>query len=222
MSESEYIEHFLEYTLEMTGQKGYVVGISGGVDSSVVYALCVRAVGKDKVIAVTINSEFTTEQDITDAHELIHKFDTSWNDIEDFDLMLHLMRNLLPDGDDLSYGNMMARLRMIILYFYANEMGYLVCGTTDRTEEFIGYVTKYGDGGVDLEPIIHLTKTQVRKLARELELPESIITKPSSPRLWADHEAEKELGFSYEDLDKILMLHDKTAHKRRQIPHISG
>ncbi len=106
-------------------------------------------------------------------------------------------------------------MRMAILYFYANKHNLLVIGTTDRTEDFIGYYTKYGDGGVDLEPIIHLTKTEVRELGKQLGLPERIVNKKSSPRLWADHEAEKELGISYDTIDKILMLHDKTEHKRR-------
>ncbi|MBI5859813.1 MAG: NAD(+) synthase, partial [Nitrosarchaeum sp.] len=91
-----------------------------------------------------------------------------------------------------------------ILYYYANAKNYLVLGSSDKSEYMIGYFTKYGDGASDLVPIISLYKLQVREIAKFLGVPQNVIEKKSSPHLWKEHEAEKELGMSYEDIDSIL------------------
>ncbi|MCD6095129.1 MAG: NAD(+) synthase, partial [Thermoprotei archaeon] len=101
-------------------------------------------------------------------------------------------------------GNLKARIRMCLLYYYANVNNALVIGSSDKSEILIGYFTKYGDGGVDLLPIGDLYKTQVRQLAIGLGVPKKIAYKPSSPRLWPGHMAEDELGLSYEEIDIIL------------------
>ena len=109
--------------------------------------------------------------------------------------------------------NVRARVRMIILYHYANLNNYLVIGTGDRSEGLIGYFTKYGDGGVDFEPIAHLYKTQVRKLAKYLGVPEKIANKPSSPQLYPGHKATDEIPLTYEKIDPILiaLFNDKLS-----------
>ncbi|MEK6865542.1 MAG: NAD(+) synthase, partial [Thermoproteota archaeon] len=101
-------------------------------------------------------------------------------------------------------GNLRARVRANILYYYANAKNYLVLGSSDKSEYLIGYFTKYGDGASDIVPIISLYKLQVREIAKFLGVPQNIIEKKSSPHLWKEHEAEKELGMSYEDIDSIL------------------
>ena len=93
---------------------------------------------------------------------------------------------------------------MCTLYYYANHYNLIVCGTSDKSELLIGYFTKYGDGGVDILPLGDVYKTQVRKLAKALGIPEKIIRKPSSPRLWPGQLAEEELGLRYEEIDAIL------------------
>ena len=103
-----------------------------------------------------------------------------------------------------SKGNLRARIRSNILYYYANIENYLVLGSSDKSEYLIGYFTKYGDGASDMTPIVSLYKLQVREIAKYLGIPENIISKKSSPHLWKDHEAEAELGTQYEEVDSIL------------------
>ena len=107
-------------------------------------------------------------------------------------------------------GNLRARVRTNILYYYANAKNYLVLGSSDKSEYLIGYFTKFGDGASDITPIVSLYKLQVREIAKYLGVPENVILKKSSPHLWKDHEAENELGVSYEEVDSILYcLFDK-------------
>ena len=101
-------------------------------------------------------------------------------------------------------GNLRARIRTNILYYYANIRNYLVLGSSDKSEYLIGYFTKFGDGASDMTPIISLYKLQVREIAKHLGVPENVIAKKSSPHLWKDHEAESELGISYEEIDSVL------------------
>ena len=101
-------------------------------------------------------------------------------------------------------GNLRARVRTNMLYYYANIKNYLVLGSSDKSEYLIGYFTKFGDGASDLTPISSLYKLQVREIAKYLKIPENIISKRSSPHLWKNHEAEKELGIQYEQVDSIL------------------
>jgi NAD+ synthase len=112
---------------------------------------------------------------------------------------------LLPE-QRLAKGNLKARIRMAILYYFANLQSKLVVGTGDRSEILLGYYTKYGDGGADLLPLGGLYKTELRVLGRRLGLPASVVEKSSSPRLWAGQTAEGELGLSYEKADRILVL----------------
>lgn len=200
--------------LKSLNAKGFVVGVSGGVDSAVVLALCNRVMGKKNVLAVMLPCEFTPANDLEDAKNLSDVYGRPI--LLDLDPLLKAIFRCLPESTAIVRGNLIARLRMVILYYYSNKLNYLVCGTSDKSENFIGYFTKFGDGAVDVEPIIHLTKTEVREIARHLRIPSHIADKPSSPRLMREHEAEKELGFSYDLLDKILSLNNKTEHKRKQ------
>jgi NAD+ synthase len=216
VDEIERITTFLSETLKDTGKKGYVVGVSGGIDSAVVLALCSKAVGKACVLGVSMPSQFTLAVDLSDSISLQEKY-CSRNTLIDIGKVYNMILAVYPDIKGFPavvMGNFLARLRMAFLYLLANAKNYLVCGTTDKSEDFVGYFTKYGDGACDIEPIIHMTKTQVRQLANELKIPESIIGKKSSPQLYKDHKAEEELGFSYEILDNILEKHDMTEHKR--------
>ena len=121
-------------------------------------------------------------------------------------------------------GNLRARIRTNMLYYYANAKNYLVLGSSDKSEFNIGYFTKFGDGASDITPIVSLYKLQVREIAKYLGVPDNVIAKKSSPHLWKDHEAEEELGISYEEVDSILycMLEKKLPidqiEKNTQIP----
>jgi NAD+ synthase len=198
------ISNFLFRALENAKAEGYVVGVSGGIDSSVSATLAARSLG-NKVKALIMPEEgITPIEDIKDAKELCESFNIEYKIIPINQIKESYLKNLGFSSNIKAIGNLSARIRMSILYYFANSYNLLVLGTGDKSEILIGYFTKYGDGGVDVLPIGDLYKTQVRELGRYLGLSERIVNKKSSPRLWAGQEAESELGISYELLDKIL------------------
>jgi NAD+ synthase len=120
------------------------------------------------------------------------------------------------EGTKVAKANAVARIRMAILYYYANNLGYLVAGTGDKSENLLGYFTKWGDGASDFMPIVHLYKTQVRELGAYLELPSRVVAKPASPQLWAGHKATDEIPADYDKLDVVLhYLFDKKAPRTK-------
>ncbi len=207
------IQEFIRNSVEEAGARGAVLGVSGGVDSSTALVLTARALGASRVHALLMpDREATPRRDIEDALWLIDKLGVGHDLIYINDIVDAVARSApwSSGASRVALGNVKARIRAVLLYFYANTHNYLVVGTGDRSEILIGYFTKYGDGAVDILPIGCLYKTQVRRLAVELGVPEDIAYKPSSPRLWKGHEAEKELGISYEVIDAVLYaLFDK-------------
>ncbi len=189
---------------------GVVIGLSGGVDSSLVVTLSVRALGKDRVLGVLMPTEFTPKQDIDDALEVAKWLGIGTKLINIQGISEAFFNALGCDHKNSKYripmANIRARIRMTILYYHANLLNYLVAGTGDRSESLIGYFTKYGDGGVDFLPIGHLYKTQVRELARSLGVPERIAYKPSSPQLYPGHRATDEIPLDYDRLDPVLVM----------------
>ncbi len=197
---------FLREKLSETRLKGLVIGLSGGVDSSVTATIAVKALGSEKVHGLILpDSRTTPGEDIDDAIELAEKLNIKYHLIT-IDNIYDTIISTIPfyKENDIANGNVRARIRMIILYYYANVNNLLVCGTGDKSEILLGYFTKYGDGGVDILPIGDLYKTQVRIMGKKLGLPEKIYLKPSSPRLWPGQMAENELGISYEIIDTVL------------------
>ena len=221
-----YLSNFLRTTLAASGRKGFVVGVSGGVDSATVYALAARSVGVDKVYALIMpDKNVTPKTDVDDAIAVVEKFGGKYTliDISSIvDAYLKAIPIASPETDRVAIGNLRARIRMSILYYYANKLGYLVLGTGDRSEYLIGYYTKYGDGGVDVAPLTVLFKTQVRKFGEYLGVPKNIVTKPSSPRLWPGHLAEEELGMKYEQIDLVLFAYFDLGLPINQIPSAVG
>jgi NAD+ synthase len=197
------IEEFIRREVSSAGASGVVLGLSGGLDSSTAAYLAVRALGKDSVLGLLLpDSRITPSVDVEDAKAVADSLGIETIYIDISTIHSAYMGYLKPDR--LAEGNLRARIRMCILYYYANLLNRLVLGTGDRSEALIGYFTKYGDGGVDIQPLAGLYKTQVRALAAYLGVPERIVAKRSSPRLWAGQMAEDELGLSYEDIDSIL------------------
>ena len=206
----DYVERriisFLRSYTSSIGAKGAVVGLSGGVDSSVTAILLVKALGKDRVIGLIMPYKTTPPEDVRDAVELTKALGIKY-EIIDINPIRNAYSSAIPafrESEVVANGNVLARIRMTILYYYANLNGMIVAGTGDKSELLIGYFTKYGDGGVDILPIGDLYKSQVRRLGKHLGLPDSIAYKPSSPRLWEGQTAEGELGLRYEDIDVIL------------------
>lgn len=183
--------------------EGVVLGLSGGIDSSVVAALARRALPEHRVLGLFMPlSGLTPEVDVDDAENLASKLGIEFRKIELKPIKDVFMQVLAPEK--IPEGNLLARIRMSLLFYHANLLNRIVLGTGDRSEALIGYFTKYGDGGVDVLPIGALYKTQVRALGRYLGLPANIVEKKSSPRLWLGQEAEAEIGLSYEAIDKVL------------------
>ncbi|WP_291999928.1 NAD+ synthase [Caldivirga sp.] len=206
----DYIERrivdFIRTYVNSSGAKGAVIGLSGGVDSSVTASLLTKALGKDRVLALIMPFKTTPPEDVKDAVQLAQILGIRYY-IVNIDSIRASFSSSIPafsENEVVANGNILARIRMTILYYYANINGMIVAGTGDKSELLIGYFTKYGDGGVDILPIGDIYKSQVRMLGRHLGLPESIVTKPSSPRLWEGQTAEGELGVSYADIDVIL------------------
>ena len=199
---------FIRETVKEADAAGVVVGLSGGVDSSVTATLSVQALGNSKVLGLLMPLEFTPSQDTDDAKELADWLGirTEYIDIQSICEAFFAKLNCKENDPEqrIPMANVRARVRMIILYYYANLNNFLVIGTGDRSEGLIGYFTKYGDGGVDFEPIAHLYKTQVRELANYLGMPEKIANKPSSPQLYPGHKATDEMPLEYMKLDQIL------------------
>jgi NAD+ synthase len=204
---------FVRKVVDEAGAKGVVLGLSGGVDSALTAVLCVKALGKTQVLGVIMPAEFTPKQDIQDAEELARNMGINTKLVRIEPVVQSLCKEL--DTSDspnmrIPVANIRARVRMIILYYYANLHGYLVAGTGDRSEVLIGYFTKYGDGGADFMPISHLYKTQVRALAEYLGVPRSVAYKPSSPQLFPGQRTVDEIPLDYEELDPVLVcLFDK-------------
>ncbi|MDV3278435.1 MAG: NAD+ synthase [Nitrososphaerales archaeon] len=195
---------FIRKTVKEAGAKGAVVGLSGGVDSAVVGALCVKALGKERVVTILMPSESTPKEDIEDATTLSESWGVRTFKSDISPIASRFFSAIDLDGDKVARGNSHARIRMTMSYYVANVLNLLVAGTGDRSEDLLGFFTKHGDGGVDFLPIAHLYKSQVRELAGHLGLPERVVTKPSSPRLWPGHLAADELPADYDTLDVVL------------------
>jgi NAD+ synthase len=198
---------FIRKAVDASGSGGVVVGLSGGVDSSLVLALCVRAIGAQKILGLIIPTEFTPAEDLEDTKELASSFGVQTKIVR-VDSILDAFVNAIGieherPSQRIPLANILARIRMIVLYYFANVHNLIVVGTSDRSEALIGYFTKYGDGGVDILPISHLYKTQVRVLAKHLGVPERIAYKPSSPQLYPGHKATDEIPIGYEKLDIV-------------------
>lgn len=202
MSLADDIANWIQNQISDAGQTGAVLGLSGGLDSAVVAGLCARAVGKENVLGIIMPAH-SISQDVDDARLTAETWGIR-SELLDLSAIYDQFVAILPDGTDLANANIKPRLRMIALYHYANTLGRLVVGTGNRSELMIGYFTKHGDGGTDLLPIGSLLKHQVRDLAREIGVPQSIIERPPSAGLWEGQTDENEMGISYAVLDRAL------------------
>jgi NAD+ synthase len=202
------------------GCKGVVVGISGGLDSSVLAALCQRAFPQSML--GVIMPCYSSQKDIKHARTVVRKFSIPIKAVvldTVFDNLLKVLPSdrVDPNASRLAEGNLKARLRMLTLYYFANKLKYMVAGSGNRSELSIGYFTKYGDGGVDILPLGTLVKGQVKELGSFLGIPQEIIDKPPSAGLWHGQTDEGELGLSYDELDRYLITGEASNELRERI-----
>ncbi|MGY5859817.1 MAG: NAD+ synthase [Candidatus Thorarchaeota archaeon] len=208
------IVDFIRDYVAKAGVKGVVLGLSGGIDSSLVAALACEAIGPEKVLGIMLPVDAEKDaKNIDDARLIAEQLGMKH---EVFELKETVAAYDSLKLDKVSKGNLAARLRMVTWYARANQEHRLVLGTSNKTELMIGYFTKYGDGGTDVLPIAELYKANVWDLSHHVGVPESLIDKAPSAGLWEGQTDEKEIGVSYPELDSILFLHlekGKTAEE---------
>lgn len=199
------IINFIQNEVKLRNTTGVIVGVSGGIDSAVMAVLAVKALGSENVYGLIMpDADITPVSDITDAQNLSKSLGIKYRIIKINEIKSSFLNLLHECDNNLILGNLVARIRMCILYYYSGLLQRLVLGTSNKTEMEIGYFTKYGDGGADLLPLGDLYKTQIFELAEYLKIPSNIVNKKSSARLWQGQITETELGISFERLDKIL------------------
>ena len=228
---AETIENWLRENISKAGARGGIVGLSGGIDSALVAVLLKKTFGDDMLtIYLPVHS---IEQDRADALLMVNTFGLPYREV-DLSSVFDNFCSLLGSEkiSSIAAANIKPRLRMTALYAIAQSENLLVCGTGNRAERHLGYFTKYGDGGADLLPLGNLLKSEVRSVSRYLGIPESLIVKAPSAGLWAGQTDEKEMGMSYDAIDRYLAegkgddivterierMHALTGHKRALPP----
>ena len=224
-------EKWLCEQVEQAHAAGIVLGLSGGIDSSVLAALGREALGRDKVLGIIMPCH-SIDEDESDARLLAEAVDVDFIRV-DLSGVFDTMLNLIGEQSSLVKSNMKARLRMTTLYAVAQSKNFLVCGTSNKSEYETGYFTKFGDSGVDLMPLANFLKRDIREMAKILGVPEKIITKAPSAGLYEGQTDEGDMGFSYDVLDEYLaagkiddegaknridVMRRRSEHKRKPIP----
>ena len=205
-------QHIVKWLLDYATNakvKGFVVGISGGIDSALTSTLCAQTGLPTLCVEMPIHQ---AESHVNRANEHIDqlkkRFPNVFNERADLTPIFETFKNQVPSSENeavlnLSLANTRARLRMTTLYYFAGIHGLLVAGTGNKVEDFgVGFFTKYGDGGVDISPIADLVKSEVRLLAEHLEVPESILkAKPTDGLFGDDRSDEDQIGANYDELE---------------------
>lgn len=211
------IEEFLLGQVENNRSDGVVFGLSGGIDSAVLAYICKRVLREKTLAMIMPDTDITPMTETEDALKMVALTGIDYKLVDIKPVVNEYSKYIEPNKR--AKGNLRARVRTNILYYYANAKNYLVLGSSDKSEHLIGYFTKFGDGAADLAPIISLYKLQVRGLAGFLDVPQGVISKKSSPHLWSKHAAEDEIGATYEEIDSALYC---LLDKRMSVDEAAG
>jgi len=206
------ITGWIKKQLKQAQAKGIVLGLSGGVDSALVAALAKEAAGSKRVLGLFMPVH-SHKQDLRDAMLVARKLGIKTKLI-DLSAIYDALIRILPPAGRKAEANLKPRLRMAVLYYFANKLNYLVSGTGNKSELMVGYFTKHGDGATDILPIGDLLKKDVRSLALNLRIPRHIIAKPPTAGLWQGQTDEGEMGITYPELDAIL---EGLESKKKQV-----
>lgn len=201
----EILVGFVKSEVTRVGFSRAVIGLSGGLDSALSCVLAVEALGRENVLAVRMPYQASSKDSLDHAQLLIDQLDIPHKTIEITDMVEPLFK-IDPEMSNMRKGNIMARERMIVLYDQSEVFKGLVIGTSNKTEILLGYSTMYGDSASALNPLGDLYKTQIRQLSQAMNVPAQIVDKPPSADLWAGQTDENELGFTYDEVDKLLYL----------------
>jgi NAD+ synthase len=212
----EHLTAFIEDVVDRAGADGAVLGLSGGIDSTLTAHLAVEALGADRVHGLVMPSEVNAADNMSDAERVARDLGIEY-DVIDIGPIYDAFVEAFPgdtsadriETDPLrtAAGNVRVRIRAVLDYFVANAENRVVLGTGNRSEALTGYFTKYGDGAVDCHPIGNLYKQQVRQLADHLGVDDDLVTKTPSAEMWLGQTDEAEMGVGYDTLDAILALH---------------
>ncbi len=225
-------EQWLRAEVSNAHASGIVLGLSGGIDSSVLAALGREALGRESVLGVIMPCH-SIDEDEADARLLAEAIDVNFIRVDLSGIFDSMLNAIGGDFNSLVKSNMKARLRMVTLYAVAQSKNFLVCGTSNKSEFETGYFTKFGDSGVDLMPLANFLKREIREIAKILNVPEKIIIKAPSAGLYEGQTDEGDMGFSYDVLDEYLstgklsddkareridVMRRRSEHKRKPIP----
>lgn len=218
------IEEFIIEKINETKTDGLILGLSGGIDSTLVAFLAQKAIGSENILGITMPTSTTSKADLDDTQKVADLLGIEY-EVINIDKITDSFITICPhESTKLAEGNLKARIRMSILYHHANSMNRLVIGTSNRSELLVGYFTKYGDGASDLIPIGDLYKTQVWEISQELGIPNEIIKKAPTAGLQENQTDEKELGIDYITLDKLLYclfdlkIDDESVSRKLDLP----
>jgi len=211
-----HLVNFIKIELKKAGFAKLVIGLSGGLDSSIVAYLSSEAIASENVTGVILPYSSSTPESIQDAELIIKTLRINRRSVE-ISPMVDAYFRIHPTSDLTRRGNKMARERMSVLYDISAELGALVIGTSNKSEIKMGYGTLFGDLACAINPIGNLYKTQLRQLAKYLKIPEQIISKPPSADLWQGQTDEGELGLTYAKLDAFLYYLDDMKFTDQQL-----
>lgn len=219
-----HVVTFIRDVVNSAGAEGAVLGLSGGIDSTLAAFLAAEALGEEDLHGLVLPSEVNSEENMSDAERVAQMLDIGY-DVVEINPLVDAFLGVYPEGRDdrTAVGNVRVRVRGVLNYFVANRENRIVLGTGNRSEALTGYFTKYGDQAVDCNPLGNLYKQQIRQLAAHVDVPSDLVSKTPSAEMWEGQTDETEMGLGYDHLDAVLALHvDGPLSKAATVRSLDG